>query len=121
MCLRYDTPILFNWRVLVEPYTIGDVTMPADAVVWQMLGAANHDPRKFENPDEFLIDRAGIRHVSFGGGSHFCLGNHLAKLEARYAIGEFVRRTAAVRIDVGERCWSDSFFRVLGNYQLTLS
>ena len=46
-CLRYDTPILFNWRVLEQPYELGGVTLPAEAVIWQLLGAANRDPARF--------------------------------------------------------------------------
>ena len=118
-CLRYDAPILFNWRVLREPYVIDGTEVPADAVIWQMLACANRDPRVFENPDQFLIDRADVGHQSFGGGSHFCLGNMLAKVEARVAIGELAKRTKGLQIEAGETRWSESFFRVLGSYPIT--
>lgn len=117
-CLRYDTPIVFNWRVLTEPYVVGGIELPADAVIWQMLASANRDPRRFEDPDKFRIDRQDVSHQSFGGGSHFCLGNQLAKLEARYAIGAFAQATRGLAIDTGELEWSESFFRVLGKYQV---
>ncbi|MFT6438117.1 MAG: cytochrome P450 [Candidatus Azotimanducaceae bacterium] len=118
-CLRYDTPILFNWRVLREPYQIDDVLIPADAVVWQMLACANRDPRQFNDPDRFQIDRQDVAHLSFGGGSHFCLGNMLAKVEGRVAISQFAEATKNVRIEPGEATWSPSFFRVLGSYPIT--
>jgi cytochrome P450 len=118
-CLRYDTPILFNWRVLREPYQIDDVLIPADAVVWQMLACANRDPRQFNDPDRFQIDRKDVAHLSFGGGSHFCLGNMLAKVEGRVAISQFAEATKNVRIEPGEATWSPSFFRVLGSYPIT--
>ena len=118
-CLRYDAPILFNWRVLRQPYRIGDVHMPADAVVWPMLACANRDPRRFDDPDQFLIDRQDIAHQSFGGGSHFCLGNMLAKVEARVAIAGFAAKTKHVQIEAGQTQWSPSFFRVLGSYPVT--
>ena len=118
-CLRYDAPILFNWRILREPYRIGDVLMPADAVVWPMLACANRDPRRFDDPDRFLIDRQDVAHQSFGGGSHFCLGNMLAKVEARAAIAGFAAKTKQLRIEVGRTQWSPSFFRVLGSYPVT--
>jgi cytochrome P450 len=117
--LRYDTPILFNWRVLTEPYRLGDVVIPEDAVIWQMLACANRDPAQFDRPDEFLIDREDVAHQSFGGGSHFCLGNMLAKVEARAALGAFARETRPVTIEPGETTWSESFFRVLGSYPIT--
>lgn len=118
-CLRYDTPILFNWRVLREPYQIDDVQIPADAVVWQMLACANRDPRQFNDPDRFQIDRKDVAHLSFGGGSHFCLGNMLAKVEGRVAISQFAEATKNLRIEPGEATWSPSFFRVLGSYPIT--
>lgn len=118
-CLRYDAPILFNWRVLREPYVIEDVEIPADSVIWQMLACANRDPRYFDRPDEFLIDRKDVAHQSFGGGSHFCLGNMLAKVEARVAIGQLAERTRGLSVEAGETQWSESFFRVLGKYPIS--
>ena len=114
--LRYDAPILFNWRVLTEPYRLGDVVIPEDAVIWQMLACANRDPEQFDRPDEFLIEREDVAHQSFGGGSHFCLGNMLAKVEGRAALGAFARETEGLSIEPGETTWSQSFFRVLGSY-----
>ncbi|MEE4145223.1 MAG: cytochrome P450 [Halieaceae bacterium] len=120
-CLRYDTPVLFNWRVLVEPYRVGEVVIPEDAVIWQMLACGNRDPRQFDKPDEFRIDRENVAHQSFGGGSHFCLGNQLAKVEARHALGTFARETRHLAIVPGQPTWSDSFFRVLGSFPVTFN
>jgi len=92
-CLRYDAPILFNWRVLREPWQIDDVVIPADAVIWQMLACGNRDPRNFN-----------------------CLGNMLAKVEARIALGQFAEKTKRLQIEPGATEWSPSFFRVLGSY-----
>ena len=118
-CLRYDAPILFNWRVLREPFEIDGTLIPTDAVIWQMLASANRDPNHFENHDDFLIDRQDVAHQSFGGGSHYCLGNMLAKVEARVAIAKLAEKTRNLTIDPGETRWSESFFRVLGNYPIT--
>ncbi|MGD9021528.1 MAG: cytochrome P450, partial [Lysobacterales bacterium] len=107
--LRYDAPILFNWRVLTEPYRIGDVVIPEDAVIWQMLACANRDPAQFDRPDEFLIAREDVTHQSFGGGEHFCLGNMLAKVEGRAALGAFATETKGLTLEPGETTWSESF------------
>ena len=115
-CLRYDAPILFNWRVLREPWQIDDVVIPADAVIWQMLACGNRDPRNFKDPDKFLISRSDVAHQSFGGSPHFCLGNMLAKVEARIALGQFAEKTKRLQIEPGATEWSPSFFRVLGSY-----
>ena len=120
-CLRFDTPVLFNWRVLVEPFQLGDVLIPEDAVIWQMLACGNRDPRQFDDPDEFRIDRENVAHQSFGGGSHFCLGNQLAKVEARHALGAFARDTQDLTITPGQPTWSDSFFRVLGSFPVSFN
>jgi len=113
-CLRYDNPILMIWRVLTEPYTIGDVTIPTDSVVWPMLASGNRDPEANREPDRFDIRREKIQYHSFGGGNHFCLGHQLARMEARIAIGELLRRAPNLRIDYDGLEWSDSFFRVYG-------
>jgi cytochrome P450 len=118
-CLRYDTPILFNWRVLAEPFEVGGKTLPTDAVIWQMLGAANRDPARFENPDIFDIERKDVAHQSFGGGIHHCIGNPLARMEARHAFSEFAQRTKGLRIEQGKLEWSHSFFRVMASLPIT--
>lgn len=118
-CLRFDTPILFNWRMLREPFQLDDIVLPADSILWLMLGAANRDPEQFEHPDTFDISRRDIKHLSFGGGVHYCLGHQLARMEARAAIAAFVRRVAHPRIETEGVTWSPSFFRVLGALPVT--
>ncbi len=118
-CLRYDTPILFNWRVLQAPFEIGGKTLPTDAVIWPMLGAANRDPARFDHPDVFDIERKNVAHQSFGGGIHHCIGNSLARMEARHAFHEFVERTRGMRIEQGTLEWSHSFFRVMASLPIT--
>lgn len=117
--LRFDTPVLFNWRVLAEPFEVGGKTLPADAVIWQMLACANRDPARFENPDVFDIERKGVAHQSFGGGIHHCIGNQLARMEARHALLEFAQRTKGLRIEQSQLVWSHSFFRVMGSLPIT--
>jgi cytochrome P450 len=63
-----------------------------------MWAAANRDPEKFERPDELLIERPR-RHVAFGSGVHTCLGNGLARLEARVVLQTLLRLTAAIELD----------------------
>ena len=117
--LRYDTPILFNWRVLAEPFEVSGKTLPADAVIWQMLACANRDPARFENPDVFDIERKDVAHQSFGGGVHHCIGNQLARMEARHAFLEFAQRTKGLHIEQGKVEWSHSFFRVMASLPIS--
>ncbi|MEC9247700.1 MAG: cytochrome P450 [Pseudomonadota bacterium] len=112
-CLRYDAPVVFNWRVIKEPVTLGDKTLPADSVVWLMLGAGNRDPAQFPDPDIFDITRSNIKHLAFGGGPHFCLGNQFARAEGVAAIGQFLNKAPQIKLKTSGVEWSDSFFRVL--------
>ncbi len=120
-CLRFDTPILFNWRVLAEPFEVGGTLLPTDAVLWPMLGAANRDPARFPEPDRFDIERKDVAHQAFGGGSHFCIGSQLARMEARHAIGQFAERTRGIAIRQGKLEWSHSFFRVMAHLPITFA
>ena len=65
-----------------------------------LLGAANHDPRMFENPDEFEIQRSPNHHLGFGFGMHFFLGKQLALMETRIALEKLVERHPNLRLAV---------------------
>ncbi|HKS98745.1 MAG TPA: cytochrome P450 [Rugosimonospora sp.] len=100
--LRYDTTTQLVARHLVEDVTIGGVTAPAGAKLLLAYGSANRDETVFTDPDSYDIDRPAdqlARILSFGGGRHFCLGSHLAKLEARVALVEVIRRARTVEVD----------------------
>lgn len=89
--LRYDTPVQGNARIVTARVRVGDVELPEGSLVVGLLGAANRDPARFDEPDRFDVGRAPNPHVSFGRGIHHCLGASLARLEARAAIGELLR------------------------------
>jgi len=75
------------------------VVVPAGAKVALLTGAAGRDERQYENADVFDVERIGIRHVSFGHGAHFCLGAALARLEARVALEETLKRFPSWDVD----------------------
>ena len=113
-CLRFDGPIPLTPRYLRDDTEFGGKVIPRDAQVWAMLCAANRDPARFADPDRFDITRADNPHIAFGGGAHFCLGAHLARMEAQAAIGTLVRRLHGLRLATDELEWGRSLFRVLG-------
>ena len=101
--LRVETPVKVNFRLAQTTTTIGEVEAPAGAIVMNGLMAANRDPAHFERPDQFDIDRPGIReHLAFSRGVHACPGAPLARLEARVAIERLLDRLADIRISEAE-------------------
>ena len=117
-CLRYDGPIILTVRYLREDTEFGGQVIPKDAMVWAMLAAAHRDPAVFPDPDRFDITRQGNPHLAFGGGIHYCLGAHLARMEAQVAIGSLVARFADLALESEELEWGRSLFRVLGSLPL---
>ena len=84
--LRYDSPVQLNSRLLRGPLTADGVEVPGGRIVFCLLGAANRDPARFDDPDRLDLARPGVRPMSFGGGPHFCLGAALARMEAAIAL-----------------------------------
>lgn len=111
-CLRYDGPIGGTLRVVHEDVEFGGVVIPKNAHVTACLWAAQRDPRVFAEPDRFLIERGSAAHLAFGGGVHFCLGAHLARLEAQIAIGTLLRRFPRIQLESQELRWGNSLFRI---------
>ena len=98
--LRYDTSSQLLARLVVEDLTFYDTTVPAGDVLLLLAGSANRDERAFDNPDEYRIGRdIGSKLVSFGSGAHFCLGAHLARMEARVALTELFKRIRGYDVD----------------------
>jgi cytochrome P450 len=87
--LRYDSPVQIVFRRTLQRIELSGKVIPADAVVFLLLGSANHDEEKFNDPDRFDIARDASEHLAFGFATHYCLGAQLARLEARVALEEF--------------------------------
>jgi cytochrome P450 len=97
--LRYDSPVQLTTRIATEDVEVGGAVIKAGQPVIVSIGGANRDPRVFEQPDEFRIDRTDpTRHLSFSLGAHHCLGNALARLEGRIAFEELTRRYPALEL-----------------------
>jgi cytochrome P450 len=90
--LRYDGPGQGLLRVANTDITFGETTIPAGARVLPLIASANRDPDCYEDPDEFRLDRINIDHIAFGAGIHFCIGNALARMEAKAALESIARR-----------------------------
>ncbi|WP_416974794.1 cytochrome P450 [Streptomyces sp. 4F14] len=91
--LRYDGPVQTTVRWTAEGTTLeGGLRVPPGGQILVLLGAADHDPRRYRDPDVFDPGRPDVRPLSFGAGPHHCLGAALARLEARIALPMLVAR-----------------------------
>lgn len=111
-CLRYDGPIAGTMRVLHEDAEFGGIQIAKNTPMFASIASAHRDPRVFQEPDRFLIERDHSAHLAFGGGIHFCLGAHLARMEAQIAIGTLVTRFPKLALETDKQIWGDSLFRI---------
>ena len=97
--LRLESPLRTQFRMARVRTTLGGVEIPAGGTVMLVPGACNRDPRIFEDPSAFDIDRPNARqHIAFGFGIHTCAGAPLARAEGRVTINRFLDRTTDITI-----------------------
>ncbi len=96
--LRYDAPVQAVWRSTAQPVTIGDSTLEPGQRVILLQGSAGRDERHTTDPDVFDLTRESIDHVGFGGGAHYCLGTHFAKLESQIVAEELLDRFPGISL-----------------------
>ncbi len=88
--LRYDSPVQLLIRTVKEPISVRGRRLARGDSVLLLVAAANRDPAVFRDPDVLDVGRPEGRHLSFGGGIHFCLGSALARMEGQIAIGALI-------------------------------
>jgi cytochrome P450 len=106
--LRFESPVQTTSRKAREDLTLGGQQIEAGQEVIFSLGAANHDPAQFADPDTLNLRRVENRQVAFGQGIHFCLGAPLARIEAEIALASFFKRFSAPHLAPGELEWQPS-------------
>ncbi|GAA1256382.1 cytochrome P450 [Kitasatospora nipponensis] len=94
--LRWDGPVLMTERLAARPARVGALSVPAGGSVTVVLGAGNRDPRRYPDPDAFLVRRPDVRVLSFGAGAHHCLGAGLARLEGAVLLRRLLARFPAL-------------------------
>ena len=97
--LRLETPLKGSFKLSRTRVTIGGIEFPPGTTVFVMNDAANRDPRQYDDPNEFRLDRPNARqHLGFGHGIHTCAGSPLARAEAHATITRFLARTSDIRL-----------------------
>ncbi len=99
--LRFYSPVPALPRVVTEDTEIDGVAIPKGALVFLCWASGNRDPERYENPDEFDIDRKGLaQHLAFGTGVHVCVGAMLARNEVKSALKQFINSVESFELTV---------------------
>ena len=97
--LRIESPVKADFRLARRPATVGGMDIAPGTPVMLLNGAANRDPRLFEDPDAFRVDRPNAKvHIAFGRGPHACPGGPLARVEGRVSIERILHRMHDIRL-----------------------
>jgi cytochrome P450 len=119
---RFDSPVQFSGRAAAEDFTWHGKEIKKGQTVILLLGSANHDPEKFTDPDTLDISRDEGVSLSFGHGTHFCIGAALANAEAEIAFSTLLKRTSNLRLLDDVPAWRlNMSFRGLSRLPLALS
>ena len=110
-CLRLEGPIKGSFRLALNDTSIAGVPIPAGSMLMAVIGAANRDPRVFEDPDRFDPKRSNARrNIAFGHGEHFCPGASLARTEARISFERLLARLDDLQlVDPGALSYAETF------------
>jgi len=95
---RYESPLPFMHRYNTEDVKVNGQAFSKGTRFGVLYGSANRDPQQFENPDSFNITRQPNRHLAFSRGAHFCMGNHLSRLDMEIVFTTLLRRFSDIRL-----------------------
>lgn len=119
--LRFDPPVTVTGRVAFDDDEVDGVEVGKGESVTILLSSANRDPAANDDPDRFDVERKEVRHLSFGGGAHLCLGAHLARLEAQEAVGALLARYPRLRKADAPEVWKEvPSFRGLSQFRVRI-
>lgn len=96
--VRWESPVQTFFRTATRDTEIGGTTIPDGRKILMLLGAANRDPRRWENPDAFDLGRNPSGHVGYGMGIHQCVGQHVARLESEALLTALASRVDSLEI-----------------------
>jgi cytochrome P450 len=107
--LRYDGTVQMTGRTATADTEIGGETIRKGEISILLVGSANRDPGRYDEPERLDVTRTNIRHLAFGAGAHYCLGAPLARVEAQIAFTELLRRLPpTLRLATEQPEWRDN-------------
>ncbi|MGY3620123.1 cytochrome P450 [Bradyrhizobium sp. USDA 10063] len=96
--VRFESPVQTFFRTTTREVELGGAVVGEGEKVLMFLGAANRDPRRWDKPDSYDINRRTSSHVGFGSGIHMCVGQLVARLEGEVMLSALARRVATIEI-----------------------
>lgn len=118
--LRFNPPVQLLGRIASEDLSVRGKIISKGSTVTLCLGGANRDPEIFDNPDELILNRTQNRHLAFGSGIHFCLGDWLGKLQSRIALEELLLNFPDLHPVTTELSWNKNLaIRSLTSLEVT--
>ncbi|WP_235506110.1 cytochrome P450 [Arthrobacter sp. Leaf337] len=96
--VRFESPVQTFFRTTTRDIEVGGALIPEGRKILMFLGSANRDPRRWENPDAFDLNRDPSGHLGFGFGIHQCVGQHIARLEAATILSVLAKRITSIEI-----------------------
>jgi cytochrome P450 len=118
--VRYETPVQTFYRTTTCETVLGGQPIDEGEKILMFLGAANRDPRRWERPDDYDIERRNAGHVGFGYGIHQCVGQVLARLEGDCVLTALARKVASIEISGPVRRRRNNTLRALASLPVTL-
>ena len=109
--IRYCAPAQWFLRTAHKDVTVAGHDIKIGQRVMVLFGSAGRDENEFKEPDRFIWNRHIKRQLAFGHGQHFCIGVHLARLELRILVQEFLRRVPAYSFDMAQAVRLPSSFQ----------
>ncbi|MBZ5603649.1 MAG: cytochrome P450 [Acidobacteriia bacterium] len=103
--LRFESPIQHTGRLAPDDMELGGKKLRKRQAVMAVIGAANHDPARFPDPDRLDLRRPDNRHLAFGWAAHFCFGAPLARVEGQIALATILRRTRDIALETESLEW----------------
>jgi 4-methoxybenzoate monooxygenase (O-demethylating) len=94
--VRFESPVQTFFRTTSRATELGGVQLEEGRKILLFLGAANRDPRQWQNPDEYDIERKVLGHVGFGAGIHVCVGQLLARLEGEVVLQALAKQVSRI-------------------------